>query len=60
MIYPTIHANGTTKERLLEAIEGASLALKIAEEKLAQTAPNGRDYYPQGAYAVPACGRTFP
>jgi hypothetical protein len=48
MIYPTIHPNGTTKERLLETIEGASLALKIAEEKLEQTAPNGRDYYPQG------------
>lgn len=45
---PTIHLNGTSKEALLEQWEEAYNALRIAIEKLAAAAPNGRDYYPQG------------
>lgn len=45
LLVPSIHSNGTGKERLLEAIEEAHLAIGAAYEKLRQTAPNGRDYY---------------
>ena len=47
MMIPTIHANGTSKERLLEALLMASQALDLAYQSIKQTAPNGRDYYPQ-------------
>jgi hypothetical protein len=36
---------------LLEAIEEAHAAIREAQVKLAETAPNGRDYYPQGPAA---------
>lgn len=49
MIFPTIHRNGTSREHLLGDFCKASIALDIAYEALKQTAPNGRDYYPQGA-----------
>lgn len=49
---PTVHLNGTSKERLLEAIEEAYTAVGVALEKLSETAPNGRDYYPQGPDAI--------
>lgn len=49
---PTIHLNGTSKDRLLEAIENAHAATLKAQEALAETAPNGRDYYPQGPDAI--------
>jgi hypothetical protein len=48
---PTIHLNGTSRESLLEAIEEAHAAIREAQVKLAETAPNGRDYYPQGPAA---------
>ena len=48
---PTIHLNGTSKERLLEAINDAYWKIGEAQRALAETAPNGRDYYtPQRDY----------
>ncbi len=52
MQLPTIHSNGTSKGSLVVALSEASNALNIAYEKLKQTAPNGRDYYPQGSVAM--------
>ena len=49
---PLIHLNGTSKERLLEAIEEAHEAVCNAMGKLAETYPNGRDYYPLGRPAL--------
>jgi hypothetical protein len=46
MQLPLIHLNGTSKKSLLEDIEEAYSALNAALSKLAQTGPNGRDYYP--------------
>lgn len=47
-IRPTIHMNGTARETLLNALCDASIAVQEAVSKLADTAPNARDYYPQG------------
>ena len=52
MIVPTIHLNGTSKESLLEDLDSAFDALDVAFNKLKRTAPNGRDYYPQGPDAL--------
>jgi len=52
MMTPTIHLNGTPKERLLEQIENAYGKLGEAIKALANAAPNGRDYYPQGSDAI--------
>jgi len=49
---PTIHMNGTPKDRLLEDICDAIDALHDAGRKMAAACPNGRDYYPQGAEAI--------
>lgn len=52
MIIPTIHLNGTSKNELLEAIGDALSALAKAKQALGGTAPNARDYYPQGPDAI--------
>jgi hypothetical protein len=52
MQLPTIHMNGTSKERLVEALCNASAKLDDAYSALKETAPNGRDYYPQGPVAL--------
>lgn len=52
MTLPTIHLNGTSKESLIEALCVASSALDDAYEAIKKTAPNGRDYYPQGPAAL--------
>ncbi len=52
MQLPTIHMNGTSKTALIDALCDASSALDAAYLALKQTAPNGRDYYPQGAGAL--------
>ena len=49
---PTIHLNGTSADRLLEAIEAAYARCGEALDALCQCAPNGRDYYPQGPEAM--------
>lgn len=53
MIKPTIHLNGSSAERLREAYETAANAITTAIAALAETAPNARDYYPQGPSAFP-------
>ncbi len=52
MRIPTIHMNGTSAERLIEDLCNASAAIDTAYGALKQTAPNGRDYYPQGPDAL--------
>jgi hypothetical protein len=48
MTTPTIHLNGTSRESLLDGYRNAADALRGAIAALQQTAPHGRDYYPQG------------
>lgn len=48
---PSIHLNGSSAERLLEEYLNAAEAIRNAQAALAKTAPNARDYYPQGAGA---------
>ena len=48
MILPTIHLNGTSLQYLIEDNYRAYAAIAEAVDALAQAAPNGRDYYPQG------------
>lgn len=52
MTIPTIHLNGTSRESLMDGFEAAYYALGKAYDVLKQTAPNGRDYYPQGPHAL--------
>lgn len=52
MQLPTIHHNGTAKPSLIDALCAASAALDAAYNALKQTAPNGRDFYPQGPDAI--------
>jgi hypothetical protein len=54
MTVPTIHLNGTSKAQLVESLCNASVALRAAYTALKETAPNGRDYYPQGPAAMDA------
>ena len=54
MQLPTIHLNGTSKVNLIESLEEASFAIDNAYQALKETAPNGRDYYPQGPQAFTA------
>jgi hypothetical protein len=49
---PTIHLNGSSKGMLIEGYTDAHYAIQQALEKLGQTYPNGRDFYPQGAGAI--------
>lgn len=49
---PTIHMNGTPPEQLVEQLLKAYRAVDDAMSALAEAAPNGRDYYPQGPDAV--------
>src|ERR1035437_1215708 len=52
MQLPTIHMNGTGKQALIDQLTAASDALETAFQAMKQAAPNGRDYYPQGAVAM--------
>jgi hypothetical protein len=52
MKIPTIHLNGTAKQDLMDALSDAYFAIGEAQRKLSETAPNGRDYYPQGSEAI--------
>lgn len=49
---PTIHLNGTSRAALLESYCDAGAAVRQALDKLADAAPNGRDYYTQGGDAI--------
>ena len=48
---------GTSRESLLDAICNATDALRKAQAEVVETAPNGRDYYPQGMDAFRAAER---
>lgn len=52
MTMPTIHLNGTSQADLFGNICTAGETLQDAMDALAKTAPNGRDYYPQGQSAL--------
>lgn len=54
---PTIHLNGTGRERLFEQTADALGALRAAMRALDEAAPNGRDYYPQGEGAYSEAAR---
>ena len=47
LVKPTIHDNGSGAKYLAESYALAADALSDAAKKIARTAPNGRDYYPQ-------------
>lgn len=49
---PTVHMNGTPKQMLIDSLCVASQAIEAAYQAVKQTAPNGRDYYTQGAVAM--------
>ena len=51
MQLPTVHYNGTSKEELIKQLCHAANSIDTAFDALRQTAPNGRDYYPQGPEA---------
>ncbi len=52
MKIPTIHNNGTPRLTLLGDYQRAYETIHDAMEALQATAPNGRDYYPQGEAAI--------
>lgn len=52
IMLPTIHLNGTSLATLAEANDKAHTAILEAIAKLAEAAPNGRDYYPQSPDAI--------
>jgi hypothetical protein len=52
LTYPTIHLNGTGRERLLDTYRQMGNALRMAINVIEQNGPHGRDYYIQGADAI--------
>lgn len=52
MTKPTIHINGTSRNDLFQMYLAAASALRRAITAVEATAPNGRDYYPQGEDAI--------
>jgi hypothetical protein len=48
LIFPTIHLNGSSKERLLEQLQAARAAGTDFVQCLEAMTPHDRDYYPQG------------
>lgn len=55
---PSIHLNGTPRERLVEQYAEASGAVRVAVRTLEAASPNARDYYVQGdgAFAEAVAG----
>lgn len=51
---PTVHSNGTSAQELYGQLRVAVAALREAQTLLEQAAPNGRDYYLQGDFALPS------
>ena len=49
---PTVHMNGTLGRDLFDALIKARQSIYDAIEAVQATAPNGRDYYPQGPQAI--------
>lgn len=52
MMLPTIHLNGTSARELFDQTHEAARAIRAAMEAIGRAAPNGRDYYPQGNFAI--------
>jgi hypothetical protein len=52
LVKPTLHLNGSGASSLMDGYTAAAQALRAAVDALACTAPNGRDYYPQGPEAI--------
>lgn len=48
MTLPTVHLNGTSARDLLTQYQRALKSVQAAVDDIAETYPNGRDYYPQG------------
>ena len=59
MMIPTIHLNGTSRIALLAAHMEAGRKLRAAIDALRETAPHGRDYYPQGNGAISVAMREY-
>lgn len=59
MIFPTVHLNGTLGQDLADNAAAAIEALRAASKAHALTAPNARDYYPQGDDAYPAARKQY-
>lgn len=53
MMIPTIHSNGDTQETLYRQCSDALEAVRMAMATHREMYPNGRNYYPQGADALP-------
>lgn len=49
---PTVHMNGTSGAALVEQLENAVNAIRLAETALSEASPNARDYYVSGSYSV--------
>lgn len=52
IMLPSIHVNGTSARQLLDDYHDAAHHLQEALNALDRCAPNGRDYYPQGQFAI--------
>lgn len=52
MLAPTIHTNGTPRERLLDGACEVVANLTMTLRSMTENGPNGRDYYPQGDKAM--------
>lgn len=48
LMAPLFHLNGSSAQNLLDGYRAAYEALGAAEEALAASGPNARDYYPKG------------
>ena len=45
IVMPIVHLNGTARDELITQRQRAVTALRTAEDRLAQAAPNERDHY---------------
>jgi hypothetical protein len=52
LMLPTAHINGTSKSELFDKLFLALDAISEARSAVQATAPNARDYYPQGDMAI--------
>jgi hypothetical protein len=52
LMIPTVHLNGTSHGDLMEQLDEAIRGMVTAMALVQESAPNGRDYYVQGADAT--------
>ena len=50
--FPTVHTNGTSANELYELYTDAGYTVEDAIKMVSNSAPNGRDYYPQGPEVI--------